>query len=523
MGEAGRALALVVPGVWVAAAAMGGPLFLSPDSAEALVAGRCLLGLADPLTCSTAELAMWPPLYPVLAALAAVVAGDRAGPVLVSLAAGGALFWVVRAWAAATGPGRSGWPAALLLLSTPALGFHALGGDARTLALLGVGIAAWAWSVPRASPAVPVGVGALGLATAALSRPEGLIAFAFLPVLFAPRAPRRVAAAVALAALPVGAWVLSVSAGVGRPAFLDRGWELGVALYQDRLPQRLLFLLFGLGAGDSPLREVFRELAPDGGGPLLLARVQDALPAAPARLRAAVPALGWALGAAGLAAFLQRRARADAAALGCLAAVFVGVSLLPQAQGNALPASNLLLLVLALALLGGEALEALGHRLGRPSLAIAAAAALSAGQLLAARGQAWPVGDARAPLLQATDWLRAEAPPGAPVAATFEHHALRAAGRPLVPIPSPWEPAAWPVTPALIVVGAIDAPWSWPAIRALHALHPLRTAAVFGRGEDWVLVLRPLDHPARQGGVGVAPGSDGLQAGGSGAQAPQLQ
>jgi hypothetical protein len=521
---AGGPLALVAPGLWVAVAAMAGPLFLSPDSAEALVAGRCLLGQADALTCATAELRMWPPLFPLLAAAGAVVGGPHVGPVLVSLAAGGALFWAVRAWGAALGDGRSGWPAALLLWSTPALGFHALGGDARTLALLGVALAGWAWSDARLAPRAQVAVAAAGLATAALSRPEGLIAFVVLPLLYLHRAPRRVALATALAGVPLGAWVLFVSRTVGRPAFLDRGWELGVALYQDRLPQRLLFLLFGLGAGDSPLRAVFRELAPGGGGPLLLARVLEALPAAPGRLLAALPLAGWALGAAGLVLLLRRGASGNALALGALAAVFAAVSLLPQAQGNALPASNLLLLVLAVALLGGEALESAAARLGPAAaggVAAAAAALLGAAQLLAARGDAWPTGDARAPLLQATDWLRTHTAPGAPVAATFEHHALRAAARPLVPLPSPWED--WAAPPAYLAVGAIDAPWSWPAIRALHARHPLRTAAVFGRGEDWVLVLRPLGHPSGDGGVGVGPRSDGLHPSGGGPQPGQLQ
>lgn len=463
----------LLPGLLALALASARAPVVSPDGVEMAVAGRCLwMNLGDLGACLGTEPLYWPPAFPLLSGLAALVLAPDLAAVVVSLLAMSLLAVPLLALARRVGGELACWMALLLFVATPALRAHALMGDARPLALLGLFGACALALEPRRSG---WGVGAL-LGLACLSRPEALAPAGLLFLWMTWTERRRLPAAIGAFALLFAPYVALLSLQSGQPTLTARGWQGAAYGWLAWMPEPWAQLELAAGSWGTPLRATLSTTA---------------LPAgSPGEAGSLLEWAGFALGRATpmglvvlvLVGITENKTLRTLSAIAAVSLPAVAIALLPQARDPLLPANNLLPLLVGLVVVASGAARRLAEQ-GRWMLAAAVVlVAVSNWSFPDPRGEdPDAVGVAQGPASpEGVD-------PGARVAASPDSAtALHVAGLRRTRLPPPWMVGPWLAGPErgdAVWVTAVDMPAAGRTLAELERREALgQPVAVEGWG-----------------------------------------
>ncbi len=450
----------LVPAVLVLVLGLGAHPVLSPDAIELALAGRCwVAGAVSPALCEGTEPWFWPPGFPALLGLPALVLDPALAALLGGLLAYGLLGGVLARLGLVLGGPPAAVLAPLMLLGVPTLRAHALMGDARGLAL------AWILAAILVCHKVPSRRGAVAagvlLGAAVLTREESLGAAVLVGGVALARS--WTSWPVLPTALGVAApWTLFLSLRAGHFVPTSRSWQGAAARWVEAFPRQWVFADLSAGARGSPLRTLLSQAAASGTGepPSGSAALEWVATALPATLPWPVASLA-VLGAAVLWVRTQRSALALLAA-GVLPAL--AVAALPAARDPILPANNLLVVHVVACLLAAVALSTgvarLPRRLRGPGTAalglVVLVAASTTGPFPLFQRDAHPPPRAVA---AAADWLAAQ-PPGRGAGSLVGSAPLHRAGWTRVRLPPPTAAAVtWASNPPeLVVLSSLDQP-----------------------------------------------------------------
>ncbi|MCB9742753.1 MAG: hypothetical protein H6741_20800 [Alphaproteobacteria bacterium] len=438
----------LLPGLLALALALARAPLVSPDGVEMAAAGRCLwMNLGELGACVGTEPLYWPPAFPLLSGLAALLLAPDAAAVLTSLLAMSLLAWPLTALARRVGGELAALLVLPILVAAPALRAHALMGDARPLALLGLfGACALALD-PRRSG---LGVGAL-LGLACLSRPEALAPAGLLLLWMTWTERRRLPAALGAFALLFLPYIALLSVQAGQLTLTARGWQSAAYGWLAWMPEPWAQMELAAGSWGTPLRAWLSTSSLASGSP---GEAGSLLSWAGYALGRATP-MGLVLLV--VVGIMENRTPRTLSAIAAVSLPAVAIALLPQARDPLLPANNLLPLLLGLVVLGAGAAERLAER-GRWALGAAVfLVAVSNWSFPDPRGEDPEQGGvAEAPALPAG------VDPGARVAASPDSAtAVLVAGLPRTRLPPPWMVGPWLAGPErgdAVWVTAVDMP-----------------------------------------------------------------
>ena len=477
--------ALLVLGVVVSTAPLS-----SPDGVEMAMAGRCLLRLpVDGGACAGLEPWMWPPAFPLLSGALALFLRPDLAALLVGLAAGGALVVPLCSLARRLGGEAAGLAVVPLLLAVPSLRTHMLTGEARTLALLGL-FGAWALLVPAELGIRRRLTGGLLAGLALLSRPEAILGVGLLLAWLLWRDRSRAWPVLAGA---LGVWlpyVALISVIAGHLALTSRGWQAGAYGWLEVLPEDWVTMDLAAGSRGTPLRAMLATASVPYPSPPTAGAAQ-ALAWLGFTLRESLPL--WLIPLAGLGGWVAWRRRMGEAlwVMVLLALPCLPISLLPQAHDDALPANNVLSVLLVGVLLAAAATGWLAR--GRAWALAGLSATWIALGILIPTGETQAVVDP-ATFALGTAWIEAESGPQARVGATLVTAPLvHAAGRPRAAIPGPWAVPSWlegPDRPDLLVISDIDLPFAAASLHAIEASGQAELLTVLTQPGEWLAIYR---------------------------------
>lgn len=450
----------LVPAVLVLLLGLGAQPVLSPDAVELAMAGRCGVGGAiAPELCQGTEPWFWPPGFPALVGLPALVLDPALAALLGGLLSYGLLGGVLARFGLVLGGSCGALLAPLLLVSVPTLRAHALMGDARALALALV--FAGILVIHQATPRWGAVVGGVLLGLAVLTREESLGAAVLVGGVAVLRS-RRCWPVLPVALGVAAPWTVFLSLRAGHFVPTSRAWQGAAARWVEAFPRQWVFADLSAGSRGSPLRTLLSQSAASGTGepPSVLAAlgwVAEALPAT-------VP---WPLALLALVGGGLLCVRPHRWALGLLASGVVpavAVAALPAARDPILPANNLLVVHVVVCLLSAVALSTVVGMLPRRLRGPASGGLGVVVALVASTTGPFPLfqRDAHPPpraFAAAADWL-AQRPPGTAAGSLVGAAPLHRAGWTRVRLPPPTAAAAtWAVDPpALVVLTSLDEP-----------------------------------------------------------------
>lgn len=478
------------------------PPFLSADGMEQAMAGRCMWwSLQQEGACAGLEPWFWPPAFPFLVGGLTGILPPATALLVVSLGLAGLLVLPLALLARRAGGPGAGLVLLPLLLAIEPLRRHLLMGDARTLAMLALATA-WllALDLPGARPRLrALAVGLLG-GLAILSRPEALLLVGVLGLYLLWRQRRLVpVVALGILALALPYWA-ALSLEAGGLTLTGRSWQGGAYGWLATLHEDWVKLDLSAGSRGSPLRSRLIGADVSGGAPPT-ADPAEALRWGAFMLRRSVPV--WLAPLAAWGAWSLRRGpgREVLLATALLALPSFPIALLPQAQDEALPTTNLQLFLCALAVLAAAGLGRLADR-GRTASARAAILSGGAGLCLAL-GLLLPLKqegrDAQDPTLaQAASWLQAHTDEHEAVAVSLSASpAVHLAERRRVHLPSPWAVASWlddPGRPDWLLYSHLDRPFASGTLRELVRQERVRQVAVIRDGHHWLAIYEVRDR-----------------------------
>ena len=531
------------------------------DTVEQLELAACLVD-GGGFTCP--GLGHWPPLLPLLTAMAHLVMPTPAAAARLVCAVAAALASVFigvtteRIARSLWGEPASTWTgrlATLLCWTSPLVAFYGSMADNRALLLVGwaacLAGSASLWQHPSLRMAILTGAAA-GLTS--LARQEGkaalmLVLGGTVVRLVWPGEERRprlklVMAVVGGSASIVLVYLALMARVVGQATFDPRGWEMYLQGWIQFLPLPMVLDLFGIGYHDTELRLRVRDALVSGGlgmetsgGDRLRVFVGTwaaQLPLFLRELRVLFPGGVWAMAGLGLLATFRR-----IPLLCCVCLAFVSpLLLLPglkQSLSVFVPAANFLFVVPTVAVFAGLGMGVLVQGLsgGRVYTGLArptpAASTLMWGSvaLLAVGGVAWAskraldldmrwtVFESSHEARAAAVWLKENAPPHSRVVTSHPGAAITwEAGLERIPLPSVWElPGAiarWQKgPPTFVVMVQTDLRDSTLSLEYLMLTHPEWCQPQWvlrGNGRDGVTICRVTPATAPPPSPSPSPG-----------------
>ena len=460
--------------------------FQSPDGIEMAAAGQCMLmAIANPNACAGLEPWLWPPAFPVLSGLLALLADKPLAARTISIFCSALLMIPLMSMATRTRGHVAAMMVPILFVATPALRLHAAAGDARSLGLLGL-LGAWALATEGKGKGWAIGL-LCGLA--GLSRPEGVIGAGLVLVwLLWSRRAMLLRASVAFI-MAMGPWWAALSHTSGQPALTGRAWTGRAYGWMGAMPNDWIIQELGVGARNTPLRIALSSTTesamrqdtfdPVSGSMWLLNALMQSIPI-------------WLMvfSAVGFGVLIASKNKDILSFSAIFAGFALVLGLFVQTQDDQIPANNLLPVLMALLLMASIGIAYVVERTKPVAGFIIAGACIIVGT---SRSDGQHLHQAST-VTAASQWLQENTSEEAIIAATLKSaQIVHQADRQRTRFPSPWIARTWNSSPEqadFLIVTDLDIPEVNASLRTLGEQDDLALIAYAHNHDGWSAIFK---------------------------------